>query len=44
MADEKPPRPSQPPQPAQVDLERLAEKVYRLMVQEARLDRARRGA
>jgi hypothetical protein len=43
MADETPPRPVQPPQPAQVDLERLAEKVYRLMVEEARLSRARRG-
>ena len=44
MADEKPPRPVQPPQPVQSDLERLAEKVYRLMLDEARLDRARRGS
>jgi hypothetical protein len=43
MAEETPPRPAQPPQPAKVDLERLAEKVYRLMLDEARLDRARRG-
>jgi hypothetical protein len=44
MADEKAPRPAQPPEPAHVDLERLADKVYRLMLQQARLDRARRGA
>jgi hypothetical protein len=27
-----------------VDLEKLAEKVYRLMLEQARLDRARRGS
>lgn len=44
MADQTPPRPVQPPQPTHVDLERLVDKVYRLMLDEARLDRARRGA
>lgn len=43
MTGETPPRPAQPPQPAHVDLERLADKVYRLMLDEARLDQARRG-
>ena len=42
-ADAPPPPEREPPDPAQIDVRLLAERVYRLMCEEIRLGRARGG-